>query len=447
MKRLKFLVVIKAIFIVVYLINFNIESIDAQDIGIFNARPVSKPAGGNKTGNGGRARANVAAVRTIYKIEYREKETPKLVKPTGLSITTLPFADVTLKPIKGAERKFKADASGVIFSDTLKPGTYKLTALAEDYVPQESEIIIQPQKIATIPIALKKVTYDFSIETNVDKGEARYAPVKVIGDNPDGTKKVQEIGGYCVAPVKDKKAVIDDLSKGEYYIKVSSPDNPEYEEETAYVRIPEDVPEEKEGEANASAAFSIPLEYKLSTKTFNQIFTSDAWELPQNWRIDSKGLKGNSVGIALPKENDYRNYKDFELNTSVRLIDDTSVGFVLRAVDNNNYYLIKLTGAASIEPYRVSAFIVKDGKPRRVMENPINFLAGTIGNKKYFGVIIKAKGDLFEISIADSETGKSYPLGNAEFNNNFRKGAVGIGVMEKSNFEIGLFSVCYQICK
>ena len=119
----------------------------------------------------------------------------------------------------------------------------------------------------------------------------------------------------------------------------------------------------------------------------------------------------------------------------------------MRAEDNQNYYLIQLTGASSREPYRVSGFIVKNGIPERIVENPIPHLAKVIGDQKYFGVIIKGKGNKFEVVIEDTKTGDKYPLGDIVFqNNNFPIGAVGIGVREKSNFEVGRFTVCNSYC-
>jgi hypothetical protein len=451
MKRLEILAVIKTVFVIICVTNLNTEYGNAQDIGIFNAPTVRKRI---TNGSGTRRKSLNSApapVRIVYKTEYKTKETTKLLKPTGLSITILPDADVSLESMglkKGIMKKGKAGADGTLSFDDLQPGKYKLLASLEGYQPEEGEITIQSQKISIIPIDLKEIKHEFSIQTNVKRGEVRYAPVEVLGGtNPDGTVKVREKGSYCVVQIENGKATIKGLTEGDYNIDVRAPDTPEYQPELAVVKIPEDIPEAKDGDANKNTFFPIPLEYKLSTKTFNQIYTPGAWILPQNWRIDSKGLKGSGVGVALPKEADFRYYKDFELNSSVRLLDNTSVGFVLRALDDKNYYLIKLTGAASTEQYRVSAFIVKDGVSRRVFDNPIP-LANTISDQKYFTVIIKAQGDTFKIIIEDTATGKSYPLGNAVFDsNNFPIGAVGIGVMEKSSFEVGRFSVCNEICK
>jgi hypothetical protein len=419
------------------------QSLNAQDFGITNRPRVNNI---NRGATKKSSTSNVQAVRVIYTPVYKTKET----KPTGIAITTLPDADIVLESIgPGVKIKEnnKANNQGVLTFENLKPGRYKLITSFAGYQSQESEVTIVSQKILTLPIILKKITYEFSIQTNVERGEVRFAPVKIIGQNPNGTLMVQETGGYCIVPVKNKTAVIRDLPEGNYNIDVRSVE-PEYQPELAVIEIPEDIPEPKPDDPNGNKSFSINLEHKLSTGTFNQILTQDAWVLPGNWKIDTKGLKVDGDGIAMPKNKDYRYYKDFEMQSAVRLLKNTSVGFVVRAQDNENYYLIQLTGAGAPEPYRVSGFIVKNGTPERIMDNPIPFLSQTIDDQKYFGLIIKGQGNQFDVVVEDSKTGNKYPLGKVVFqNNNFPIGAVGIKGREESSFEIGLFTVCNQICQ
>lgn len=423
------------------LLSFSGQALKAQDFGITNRPRINKETA-KKT-----PRSQAQTARVIYTPVYKTIET----KPTGLAVTTLPEADVSLEstgPGKISKESKKADKQGILTFEKLRPGRYKLSTSLKGYQPEESEITIVAQKILTIPILLKQITFDFSIQTNIEKGEVKFAPVEVIGQNPDGTLKVQTKGEYCIVPIINRIATIKGLPEGSYNIDVRSAE-PEYQPELAVIEIPEDIPEVKPGDPNKNKPFSVNLENKLSTETFNQILTRDAWTLPGTWKVDTKGLKADGLGIALPKNNNYRFYKDFELQSTVRLMDNTSIGFVVRAEDDENYYLIRLTGSASAEPYRISGFMVKKGIPERVMENPIPFLAKTIGDQNYFGVIIKGQGNKFEVVVEDSKTGNKYPLGNVIFqNNNFPIGAVGVGaVREKSSFEVGLFTVCNEICR
>jgi predicted RNA-binding protein with TRAM domain len=452
MKRLKTLLAIKAIFTLIFLIYSLGGSANAQDIGITN-RPRITSVSGAATANRTSIRKPATRIQVITKPVYITKNKMVKISPTGLSITTLPNADITLESIaraKTIKKQDKAGANGVLTFEDLAAGKYKLSASLESYQTQESEIIIIPQKIATIPINLKRVTHEFSIQTNVEKGEVRFAPVKVLGQNPDGTLKVEETGGYCVAAIKGQKATIKELPEGTYNIDVRAPDNPEYEQKLAVIKIPEDIPETKANDPNENELFKIDLENKLSTGTFNQFNNQEVWELPEKWKIDTKGIKANGTGVALLKERSFRYYKDFEMQSSVRLLNNSSVGFVVRAKDENNYYLIQLTGADSKEPYLVSGFIVKDGKvTERVLGNPIKFgnLEKTFSNQKPFTVIIKGHGNVFEVFVEDTATGNTLPLGNALFkDNNFPIGAVGLMGIEKSSFEVDSFTICNEVC-
>jgi hypothetical protein len=436
---------LKLFLVLGYLLCLSCAFINAQDIGITNRVTDQKRIGGGSRTSG----SSRQPVRVIPQPIYITRETTKLIKPTGLYVTVLPNADIVLESIdsgKKINRKVKA-TTGVLSFEDLRPGTYKMTSSLSGYESQEATITIKSQKITTIPITLKQVTHNFSIKTNVAEGEVRFAPVTVLSEeNPDGTVKVKEKGGFCMVPIINGKATIEELAEGDYLLDVRAKDV-EYQPERAVIKIPIPIPLEKTDSSNKDELFSINLDYKLSKDTFNQINTPDSWILPVDWKVDSRGLKGSTPGMALPKSDNFRYYKDFEINSSVRLLDNASIGFVLRAVDDKNYYLIKLTGASSTEqPYRISGFIVKNGESKRLMDNPVNYLADTINEQKYFSVVIKAKGDTFEVTVENSTNGQSYPLGKFS-NDSFPIGAVGFKITEKSSFEVNRFSVCNEVCK
>lgn len=371
--------------------------------------------------------------------------------PTGLYVYTSPFTNITLQPInpgKGVKKIGKADDKGLLTFDKLQPGKYRLSASLEDFQPQETEIKIELHKIAQTAIDLKKITHDFSIITNIKNGEVRFAPVEILGGtNSDGTVKVRETGNYCVVPIENRKAIIKDLAEGNYNIDVRTPDAPEYQPELAVIKIPESISAINSNDSNENKEFEINLEKKLSELDFNQISNKDAWKLSEKWNIEAGVFKANGVGKALPINETFKYYKDFELQASVRLMDNTSVGFMVRAKDEDNYYLIQLTaGNSKQQPYLVSGFIVKDGKlGDRVLGNPIKFMEKSFKDHKDISIIIKAVESTVKIFVED-QTGR-HSLGEAEFkDNNFPIGAVGLVAIENSNFEVRRFSVCNKTC-
>ncbi len=446
MKRLKIFVLIKVIFTLICLVNLNSGSLNGQDFGITNRVTKQK-----KINNVTRKNSTPRLVtRVVYTERYITKETTKQIKPTGLSLTVLPNSDIFLESIDSGKKvkiNGKAKDESVTF-EPLRAGKYKLSASLEGYEPQEADITIQREKITIIPIKLKQLTYNFSIKTNVTEGEVRFAPVTILGkENPDGTLNVKERGGFCMTPIIDGKATISEMGEGAYILDVRAKEV-QYEPETVVIKIPENIPPVAANEPGIPL-FPVNLENTLSTVSFNQISLS-AWMLPENWEIEAKKIRADGVGVALPKDVSFRHYKDFEMKSSVRMLDGTSVGFIVRAKDEKNYYLIQLTGGDSKqEQYSVSAFIVKDGKPGdRVLSATLKHVVGdAIRDQKYFEVSIKAQGNTFHI-FAQNAKGQNYPLGDAVFpDNNFPIGAVGLGVIEKSSFEIGSFTVCNEICR
>lgn len=448
MKRLEILIILKIIVASICLTNLTVLPANAQRVGVYNIdRSTKTRETVKKTSAPAKPKTKIIYEKSTQYIE-------KISSPTGINIITTPNADITLEEINSTKKKRdvregKADNNGIISFEKLLPSKYKLSASLEGYESQEQEIEIISKKMLVNPFYLEKVKYEFSIKTNVNEGEVLFAPVK-IEKKADGTENMTETGSYCVIPLKNQTATLKDLLPGTYNLDISAPDSPEYQPRYLTIKIPDDIPDADSGKPEEISFLSIELENTLSETTFILSSVQENWKLPETWKIDSTGLKVNGIGIAFPKAKSYRYYKDFEMQSSVRMSDNIAVGFVVRAIDENNYYLIKLTGDASRNQYLVSAVIYKDGKPKeQVLSLGIgHVIKKAVVEKKDFEVIIKAQGDKFEIFATDVENGERVPLGRAEFkDNNYPIGAVGIGVDEKANFEVIRFMVCNQICK
>jgi len=385
---------------------------------------------------------------------------PKIIevekKITGLRITTQQNANVTLElitPIKGARKSYKAtaDDNGTADFDNILSGTYKITAELEGFQQKETKTTVQPKKITAINVPLEQLKYDFSITTNVQDGVIQFARAKQEGNNSDGTPLLKPDGAYCVVPIEKNKATISQLKEGYYALDISAPNAPEYKPEYRYIKIPDDIPDENPDKPNEKTTFNVNLENTESTTTFSSLI-ENAWSLPEGWRIDNEILKASGVGVALPKSAAFLHYKDFEMQSTVRLVNNTSIGFVVRAIDKNNYYLIQLTGDNTKEQkYRVSAFIVKDGKPTtQIADISLTYIKNIkqiFSNHDWFEVHIKANGNKFDVLLIVN--GIEYPLGNFEFkDDDFRIGAIGLASIGNSSFDVGRFIVnCIGICK
>lgn len=457
MKQLKNSVAIK-ISVILFLFGINSLFVAAQRIGITNEVTTEKRhvrGSNNSTPKSSSTnRNNVLSPPTVKKIYVPKVEYRNI---TGLTIATLPKTTILLESV-GAKKQI--NRNGVtnedgILSFELQPGKYKITSSLEGYQAEESEVAIEPHKMSTVRFELEQTKYNFPVlikgnnSKNIVAGEVLYAPVKVLEEKSNDTSKVEFKGGFCMVPITNGKAEIKGLPEGSYYFDVRA-DEVEYKPEKAIIKIPEDIISEETEESNKPdeiKPIEVELERKHSTVTFSQM-VADAWEHPPKWSINNKGIKAEGLGIALPKDESFRYYKDFQMmSSSMRLLNDGSVGFILRAVDDKNYYLIQLNGKNSLAPNKIQAFIVENGKIKeKILDNPIP-VPQFFDNQKRFSVIITAKGNIFEVEVVNS-MGDSLSLGKVNFeNNNFPIGAVGIkSTAEDSIFDIGFFTVCNERC-
>lgn len=363
-------------------------------------------------------------------------------KLSGVAITTVqPNADITLKSAPGRKTYIqtkKTDSNGVLNLENVPPGKYALTVSADGYVTEESDIDVMPQQLVTVPVNLAPITHDIFIKTNVKSGEVRYARIqKKAGSRPQG------IGGYCMVPIQNGTAAVLRMQEGDYSLEVH-PEDVEYKTVSREITISDEALSKTE---NASGQNEIPINLArtVSTEDFLANWLPNEWRLPATWKIDKK-VQVNGPGVALLQNERYNYYKDFELTTGVRSLDNKSASFVLRALDDQNYYLIQITGSAAAEPYLLTGYIVKNGKvAETLVPTSIKAYAASLGDRKYFNLTITAKGNVFRVRLEDTETGQSFVIGIIEDQNNtFPIGAIGIGSKDASRFEVNRFHINYK---
>jgi len=278
----------------------------------------------------------------------------------------------------------------------------------------------------------------------------RYAPADFIGNNPDGSLKLREKGSYCIVPIRNNVAVITGMKKDYYTIDIR-PKEVKYEPVLAGV-APDDLDEEEEASTETPESYQINLPVKESTEQFPNSWTNNEWNLPSGWGLRGKLSTNGLAGVALPRSEQYRYYTDFEMIANLTLSDKKIAGFAFRALDPQNYYLVQISGARAAEPYRVTGYVVKNGRTEQIFSNPIDNVASIVD--KQFRFIIRSEKeartgkDLFKFFVEDSSTGDRLELGNmVDRYDNFRKGAVGIAGNANSDFEVVFFTVCYRACR
>ncbi|HEX8651688.1 MAG TPA: carboxypeptidase-like regulatory domain-containing protein [Pyrinomonadaceae bacterium] len=398
--------------------------------------------GGGGGGGGGGSRPKRPATR--YVTNTRTVTVTKTIVKTPTTGTIVvsaePGAGIVVESVRGGtgdEGTVPAGDRQFVFNN-LAPGRYRVAAELDGYQPAEEEVVVTAGKTAAVSLDLRPITFNVNLTTNVTTGEVRYAPVVARNDPSTGEVKYERAPGgeTRIMQIQNGRAVLSNLRTGTYGLDIRA-DEVGYQTLLATVTLP------------GKTDFDIKLNKLLSTKTFSATWTSlEGWEAPTSWTVATRKLSTSGPGIALPKDESYRYYSDFQLSSDAKMINGVAASFVVRAVDKQNYYLIQLTGAKSDEPYVLRGFIVRNGVPQRMGSPiPIDGFVQTLKPGQFFTVSIKGTDNSFNVSITDSQTGDVLPLGIlTDPNRNFKVGAVGLAVRDTEHNEIGRFIVCTSDC-
>lgn len=181
------------------------------------------------------------------KVVVKTNKKIKPPKPPSLIVTTEPFAKVKIGDHDPRRKKIKeqiADKGGLVYFYDLIWGKYKIFVELEGYESQIQEgVLIDPNKINSISMNLRRLSYTFDIKANIQSGEVRYVPVELVGLNPDGSQKAKYTGPYTIAFIANGVARIDILKAGYYNIEVRPSDNTTHFPTLKVLKIPEDLPE------------------------------------------------------------------------------------------------------------------------------------------------------------------------------------------------------------
>jgi hypothetical protein len=360
------------------------------------------------------------------KVIYVPKTEIRVVTRTtgSLSVAADSNANLLVEPLtnkkaEGQEGTVPAGERIFIFND-LKPGRYRVAGALVGYHPSEKEILIQANKSQSLTLVFQPIVFALTINTNVSTGELKYGP--------EGQPLTN------VASVLNGKVQLS-LPQGKYTVEIR-PGEFGYETRSETFSLDKDQ------------ILDMTLKrIVLSTDTLSPTWTKaglQEWEMPAGWQESKRNLLVKGPGVALPREQGYRFYKDFRLVSTVKMSNGVALSFVLRARDSNNYYLLQLTGANSDDPHMLKLYILKGGVERRIKAIPIApSAARPMDAGQFFNVSIKMVGYEIEVEIVNSQTGAPYTLGVLnDPDHNFAVGAVGVAARNQEENVIGRFVVC-----
>lgn len=411
----------------------------AQDIEGGAAGSRKDLGGGASSGGGGGGRSSVGGGggtrrnRTAAMQAAPKQKTIILTPTTGtLSVATEPRATIYVEPVGGGDAiEGDVEAGERIFIfNKLKPGRYIVAAELEGYTEAEKEVTIVANKNIPVTLDLKPLTFTATFVTNVAEGNIRYAPAQLRGSDFVVTGKT------IYVPITNGRTLLTDLKPGLYVADILAKD-PGYQEERTSFTISD------------NASFEINLKKLESSKSFAASWVSlSGWDAPAGWSVNSRKLIINGAGVALPTDESYRYYKDFEISSDVKMVNGVAASFVVRAQDRRNYYLIQLTGAKADEPFVLRAFLVKNGTAQRLgAPVPIDVFSNALAAGQFFHITMKMRDNSINVSITDSQTGQNLPLGIiTDPSRTYPIGAVGLGARDTEQNEVGSFAICTPEC-
>ncbi|HVG34837.1 MAG TPA: carboxypeptidase-like regulatory domain-containing protein [Pyrinomonadaceae bacterium] len=358
----------------------------------------------------------------------------------AIVVSAEPGATVVVESVRGGTGDDVTVPQGVdqVAFNKLTPGRYRVAASLEGYEDSEREVVVRAGEPATVSMNMQPKVFTVTIETNIPAGTIVYAPVVAAGFDPatGKTRYNRAPGDARVTPITNRRAVLANLRQGDYGLDIN-PADPSYEQLNASISLP------------GPTTIPVTLGNIESKGTFAATWTNlEAWSAPPGWRVDSRKLMVNGRGIALPREVLNRNFKDFQLVSDVKMVNGVAASFVVHAQNENNYYLIQLTGPSADEPYVLRGFAIRNGMPQRIGASiPLDAFTQTLRPNQFFTVSMRMTGNSLKISLTDSQTGDVLPLGIlTDPASNYPIGAVGIGARDNEQNEVGRFIVCANQC-
>jgi hypothetical protein len=349
---------------------------------------------------------------------------PIFVVPTTgtISVASTPGTQIVIEPSSGDKALVRTGTIPEDQSDfksgPLPFGRYNITATRDGFVTQNKQVeITAANPVQPVIIPLVAATYTVTIKTNVSKGRVELG---MKGEAPR------------IYQLQDGQAVVGNLRRGDYVVNV----------------VPADV-----GFGPVSEPFTIngdlTREFKLVSRLREVPLDAD-FSLPEVWQVPStwgrtRVLEVNGEGRAMLRDAKSW-FADLELSANVELIGGTSVSFIVRAADEQNYYLVRLCGPHSDTPNKLRVFVVKDGQEPRHLQT---FSLSSFQLSDQFLFDMKIVGDRFEFLLDDNSGSGQHvglvPVGEL-IDSTLSAGSVGVAARPGDRAKLFQYLVCPGSC-
>lgn len=409
----------------------------------------------------------------------------KPLKGVLLILTNTPTASVVVKSKDGALKPVQGQSVGGRFRAELPPGMYDIEVSAAKYSPFKKESVqldndeVEPINVALTPLVgsvqIGPVEPDATVliddqkpanvsikndeklieVTEVPAGRHR---LKVIQRNQNEWSKDIEVEGgrtkYILTEFKaalvnlivktepEAEVYIDDNyggranDRGELRVSNLAPG-----QHRILAKKNEYQPVEKSQTFSAGAAeMKLALARTVFSPEFVDEFTGglSLWDAPKTWQASPGKLKVQGAGIGLIRDS---RFKDFRMEFDLVFGNGKGAVWVLRAQDENSYYLFQLTGPNASSPNIFRSFIYQNGqvKPLKLFRVPENL--SLPGDK--FHIIIEANGPEIKhfIQVKSNPKATQPQPFSVTADSTFTNGRIGFGAIEGEEFIVQFVGV------
>jgi uncharacterized caspase-like protein len=396
-----------------------------------------------------------------------------------LVLTNTPTANVIVKSRDGALKPLQGQSVGGRFRAELPPGMYDIEVSAAKYSPSKKESVklendaVEPVNISLVPLvgsiqigpvepnatvliddqkpASVSVKNDEKLIelTEIPAGRHR---LKVIQPNQnEWTRDIEVEGGRTKYIATEFKAALVNLTvktepeaevyiddnyggraneKGELRVSNLAPG-----QHKILAKKNEYQPVEKSQTFSAGAAeMRLALARTVFSPEFVDEFTGGLglWDAPKTWQASPGKLRVQGGGIGLIKDT---RFKDFRMEFDIVFGNGKGAVWVLRAQDENTYYLFQLSGPNAASPNIFRSFICQKGqepKPLKLFRVPENL--GVPGDK--FHIIVEANGPEIKhyIQVKSNPKATQPQPFSVTTDSTFSYGRIGFGSLDGEDF-------------
>jgi hypothetical protein len=363
-----------------------------------------KPSGGGKlVGTGVRADQSETTTASRSSADQNARNQYFDTASGTIVLFAVAGADVTLTPVankrKGTPLTFKLkEKNNTLTLSRLQPGSYILSASHPDFKPREETVTVGKGDIKTISDFLLPKYGEIAIG-----GALEGSTITLDGKPVDSTQFTRAADGKITIPrvlegeheLTVSKAAFDPWtgklkvepgksnpasaqlrlatvsltvkSKPGAHVYIDNSDRGAVQPDGALI-IPELLPGKYQmrvtldGFENAEQPLSLTLADRKPTAPVeltpiaesaegNEDFLtgSSKWVVPADWKIEKRGLliAGQKVGLfRTPTEKrPFNVYRDFTMSFDIRFVNGKGASWVVRAKDEQNYYLFQLVPA------------------------------------------------------------------------------------------------------